>query len=135
MKAKLLTTIDNSRNYTLEVAGTMPEKNYDTKLVPDGWSFKELMSHIAYGIDWWKNNYIDQEKIDWAPPEAEKNKQDVVKYLNKAYDSLQASIRKKEMNEDVLYGFYATLDHITHHRGQAVIFLRKNGITPPEYTY
>ncbi|MEM6517680.1 MAG: DinB family protein, partial [Bacteroidota bacterium] len=26
-----------------------------------------------------------------------------------------------------------TIDHVTHHRGQATIYLRMNGIKPPDY--
>jgi uncharacterized damage-inducible protein DinB len=39
------------------------------------------------------------------------------------------------MNEDRIKGFFATMDHITHHRGQIIVYLRGNGITPPEYTW
>jgi uncharacterized damage-inducible protein DinB len=33
------------------------------------------------------------------------------------------------------YGAYAALDHVTHHRGQCVLFFRSRGIEPPEYIY
>jgi hypothetical protein len=39
------------------------------------------------------------------------------------------------LNEEAIRGFYATLDHVTHHRAQAVTYLRCNGITPPDYVY
>jgi uncharacterized damage-inducible protein DinB len=34
---------------------------------------------------------------------------------------------------EVLNGMMLALDHTTHHRGQAIVYLRLNGITPPEY--
>jgi uncharacterized damage-inducible protein DinB len=39
------------------------------------------------------------------------------------------------VSDSVVKGFQATIDHITHHRGQAVLHLRGQGITPPEYVY
>jgi uncharacterized damage-inducible protein DinB len=28
---------------------------------------------------------------------------------------------------------YRLLDHVAHHRGQAIVYLRLKGITPPDY--
>jgi hypothetical protein len=39
------------------------------------------------------------------------------------------------INDDVIYGCFATLDHVTHHRGQTILFLRNQGLTPPEYVF
>jgi uncharacterized damage-inducible protein DinB len=44
-------------------------------------------------------------------------------------------VNTQKLTDKAVQGFHATIDHITHHRGQAVIYLRSNGITPPEYTY
>lgn len=51
--------------------------------------------------------------------------------LRKAYADLRqtAGSAKEEA------GFHSTLDHITHHRGQATVQLRLRGIVPPEYVY
>ncbi|MEI9809125.1 MAG: hypothetical protein WDO16_15390 [Bacteroidota bacterium] len=73
--------------------------------------------------------------MEWAPPAANDKKKQVVEYLTSAYDSLKQTIGKGELSDDAVKGFHATLDHITHHRGQAVLFLRLQGITPPEYVY
>ena len=29
--------------------------------------------------------------------------------------------------------FYLTRDHVTHHRGQMVVYLRLKGLEPPQY--
>lgn len=39
------------------------------------------------------------------------------------------------MREQLREQLLATLDHITHHRGQAIIYLRCNNIAPPEYVF
>ncbi len=135
MKDLLLSTLENSRAYTLAVAEAMPEKFYDFKPEETVWSFKELLHHVAYGIEWWNANNIKKVKMEWNPPTTEKDKTSVVKYLNRAYDTLKATVDKVDINDTTILGFSSTIDHITHHRGQAVTYLRCKGITAPEYSY
>lgn len=135
MKEQLLSTLEISKNYTLAVADAMPEQGYSFKPVDSIWNFSELLSHIAYGIQWWEANYVKGEKMDWAPPAAKSSKKEVRKYLESAYEALKNTISGSNGNESVIKGFYATVDHITHHRGQATIYLRAKGIVPPEYVY
>ena len=63
MKAQLLSTIENSKGYTLAVAEAMPEDRYNFKPASSVWNFLELMNHIVYGINWYKENYIEKTKI------------------------------------------------------------------------
>jgi uncharacterized damage-inducible protein DinB len=135
MKEQLLSTVENSRNYTLQVAEAMPEKGYQFKPAGAGWNFAELLHHIAYGIQWWQDNYITGNKTEWNPPPVKSKKQDVIDYLTRAYDDLQKTIKQLPLVGQAGTGIFATLDHITHHRGQAVIYLRTNGVEPPEYVY
>lgn len=135
MKEQLLATVENSQHYTLQVANAMPEKGYAFKPAGAGWNFGELLSHIAYGIQWWQDNYITGKKTDWDPPAAKNKKQDVIADLTHAYDTLQKTIKQQQLTEQAGNGVHATLDHITHHRGQAVLYLRTNGVEPPEYVY
>jgi len=135
MKDLLLTTLENSRAYTLAVAEAMPENFYDFKPTEAVWSFRELLHHIAYGIEWWNANNIEKVKIDWNPPVTEKNKPSVLKYLDRVYDTLKTTVEKASINDTTILGFSSTIDHITHHRGQAVTYLRCKGINPPEYSY
>lgn len=134
MNNNLSATLSNSKQYTLAVAAAMPEKDYPGKPCDEIFSFGELLNHIAYGIEWWEANYVKGIKMDWAPPVVSNNKADVISYLEKAYDSLAKTITAVS-GDGATAGFYATLDHITHHRGQATIYLRTKGITPPEYMY
>jgi uncharacterized damage-inducible protein DinB len=134
-KAQLLATIDNSRNYTLSVATAMPDNAWSFRPAGAGWNFSELLQHIAYGIQWWEESYVKGNSTDWAPPAAKKDKKAVIAWLEQAYTSLKATLSSSPLNEKTLQGFHATLDHITHHRGQAVLYLRCKGLTPPEYMY
>jgi uncharacterized damage-inducible protein DinB len=131
----LLKTLDNSRNYTLAVAEAMPEKSYTFKPTESVFNFNELMNHIAYGIEWWRENFIQENKVDWNPPVVKGSKKEAIEYLNKAYTSLEKSIQNTQLSESAVHGFYTTLDHITHHRGQATTYLRCVNVAPPDYTY
>ena len=135
MKEHLLSLLENSRGYTLAVADAMPVKLDEFKPSNESWTFKEQLNHIAYGIEWWNENYVKGIKTAWEPPADKKNRKDAVADINRSYDALKETVNKSKMNDDVIKGFYATLDHITHHRGQLIAYLRSNNITPPEYTY
>ena len=135
MKEQLLATLETSRNYTLAVAEAMPETSYSFKPIGAGWNFIELMHHIAYGIQWWQENFIQGNEIPWEQPALKMNKQDIIDYLHQAYTSLQTLMGKQKLTDAAVQGFHATIDHTTHHRGQAVAYLRCNNITPPEYVY
>ena len=135
MKNILLKAWENSGNYTMAVAEAMPEKNFKQKIEGSGWNFTELMQHIAYGIGWWEQNFILNSKSEWNPTPVNGGKSETLKMLQQAYDHVRNSLKKQSVSEELVNGFNATLDHITHHRGQAVIFLRAAGVTPPEYQY
>jgi uncharacterized damage-inducible protein DinB len=135
MKEKLLSVLENSINYTMAVAEAMPEEAYHTQLLKEGWFYGDLLTHIAYGIRWWDATFIKNSKTDWEPPTTPATKQAVLEYMGESFDQLKNTLENSEINDEVVYGFNATIDHITHHRAQAVLFLRNNNITPPEYVY
>ncbi|HEV2481086.1 MAG TPA: DinB family protein [Puia sp.] len=135
MKQKLLTTLEMVENYTTGVAELMPEEGYEFKPADALWNFRELIHHLAYGIHWWENNFIRQKKVSWEPPAVPATKQETLHYLGQAFASLKRTVGAAEATEEVIYGFFSTVDHITHHRGQATIYLRCQGIIPPEYVF
>ena len=135
MKEELSALLDHSKNYTMAVADAMPETGYAFKPAESVWNFGELMHHIGYGIHWWEENYVKGKKMDWDPPAAPGNKKEITRYLQEAYHSLQETINTQKLDDNAMAGFHATLDHITHHRGQATIYLRCKSIAPPEYVY
>ena len=135
MAAQLLSTIENSKAYTLAVARSMPATHYQFKPVNDVFNFSELLTHIGYGILWWEKNYIRGIKSEWAPDVKYANQNEVIRYLEYAFDLLLKTVSATKTDEAMVKGVFATLDHVTHHRGQATVYLRMNGIAPPEYTF
>jgi uncharacterized damage-inducible protein DinB len=135
MKEHFSSIVKNSETYTMAVAEAMPENKYNSKPVDSVWNFGALMNHIAYGIRWWADNYIKKEETQWSPPEVKSTKREVLVNLQQAYDYLRNSLNNGAISDEKINGIYATLDHVTHHRGQATTYLRMNGITPPDYRY
>ena len=135
MKEQLTSLLENSKQNTLNEANAMPEKDYVFRPVKEVWSFGELLHHIAYGIEWWEANFVKGTKTEWAPPASVTGKKEVIAYLNNAYGALATTISQPGLSAEAVAGFHATLDHITHHRGQATTYLRCNGIAAPDYMY
>ena len=105
-------------------------------------TFGELMSHIAV-----TNFQFCAGLKDTAPPAAEspRDKDGVVKMLRASFDycaTVIPSLTEDQLNtthgspdgrlpgRDVLLAMYI---HVAHHRGQAEIYLRDQGIKPPPY--
>lgn len=135
MKENLLNTLENSRLYTIQVAESMPAESYGFKPVGAAWEYRELLHHIAYGIQWWEDNFVKRAKTKWSPPAAKSKKNEIIDSLQYAYNSLKEAVMNSKDSEELTAGFHATLDHVSHHRGQATLYLRCHGIVPPEYNY
>ncbi|HEU5292134.1 MAG TPA: DinB family protein [Cyclobacteriaceae bacterium] len=135
MKKHIQSTFDISKNYTLAVAEAMPDSSYNFKPAADVWTFNELINHIAYGIQWWEANYVKLKETKWDPPSGKANKKEAIKSLQQAFEGLQETLNTVKLNDDIVKGFYSTFDHISHHRGQATVFLRLKGIAPPDYVF
>jgi len=135
MKKHIQSTLDISKNYMLAVAEAMPDNAYDFKPVAEVFTFNELINHISYGIQWWEANYVKLKETKWDPPSAKANKNETIKYLQANFQALQESLDNAKLTDEIVKGFYSTLDHVSHHRGQATVFLRLKGITPPDYVF
>ena len=83
MKEQLLSTLETSKNYTLAVASAMPEAQFGFKPATEVWTFAELMSHIAYGIYWWEENYIRGTESEWNPPVAASDKTEALARIHR----------------------------------------------------
>ena len=135
MKQQLLATLATAQDYTLQTAEAMPEDGFGYRPVDSVFSFGELLHHIGYGIYWWEDNYIRQKKTAWEPPVTTVGKQATIDYVKGAFAALKKTVEGAKEGDELVRGFWATLDHVTHHRGQATVYLRCKGITPPEYAW
>ena len=138
---KHLTT---SRDFTLKVADQMPEADYGFKLTPPQMSFAEQMAHLA----------DDQAgllaPLTGAKPKPSKpasmSKKDVIAFVRQSYDKSIAIVSKltpAQISQTYQAAGSMTglellmfvLDHSTHHRASAEMYLRAKGITPAEYQF
>jgi uncharacterized damage-inducible protein DinB len=145
VKAIVLKHLKTSRDSTLKVAGQMPEASYDFKLTPPQMSFAEQMIHLASSLTVFISPLSGQQPKPAKP--ASMSKKDVLAFIGTSYDDAIAQVSK--LTPDQLSKTYksedgsmtglellmATLDHCTHHRASAEMYLRAKGITPAEYQF
>ncbi len=141
-----ITKLEHSQQYTLKVAKGMPEEKYGFKPVPDEMNFGEQLLHIAANLNWLTSSYITSIKSP-VTKEATKvqKKEEILAVLNKTYEYAIGALKLFEASHlaDTV-SFFAgpktklqminlISDHQTHHRAQMIVYLRLNGIKPPDY--
>jgi len=139
---------ERAKAYTKEYLDAMPESGYSLKPTPQMRSFAEQMLHLTDG------NYgftatATGEKSPYGMGEAEKiqdkSKANVTKVVLASYDYVIDALKKmspKQLDEKVKFMnrfeltkdmvFTKDFEHQTHHRGQATVYLRLAGVTPPQ---
>jgi uncharacterized damage-inducible protein DinB len=131
----------------LEFARAMPEEKYGFKPTDEVFSFAEQLLHLA-GANSWFFSAIKGEKPSMSEEalKAEgKSGADVKKLLEDSFslgDEVVGGMDDTAAGKEVTMGkrklaawklVLFCADHITHHRGQTVVYLRLNGIKPPQY--
>ena len=145
-----------SAEFTIAVASSMPAKSYNFRPDPEEMTFGQLMRHIAaVNLDACGNaSGMTRPTLPPKIAELAKDKGDVdvekeaaIELLNDSFDFCNravASMSAERMNTVVglpashLTGFewlWSCFTHTSHHRGQAVIYLRVKGIKPPDYRF
>lgn len=136
-----------TKEYTMEFAEAMPDENYGFKPTEEVFSFAEQLLHLAGG-NYWFFASIKGEK----PPQPEealksegKTKNDIIELVKESFvfgDAVVEELTDKILHKEVAMGenklvvwklLLFCVDHISHHRGQMVVYLRLNGIKPPQY--
>jgi uncharacterized damage-inducible protein DinB len=145
IKAAVLKHLKTSRDFTLKVADQMPEADYGFKLTPPQMSFAEQITHLAQEQAGFLAPFSNEKYSPGKP--ASMNKKDVLAYVRQAFDSsidkvsklTPAQISKTYMSDEgTMTGLELLmfmLDHTTHHRASAEMYLRAKGITPAEYQF
>ena len=143
-KSIVLKHLRTSRDFTLKVAEQMPEADYGFKLTPPQMSFAEQMAHIAQDQAAFLAPFSTERPSRSAP--ASMNKKDVIAFVRQTYDANIDKVSKLTQAQiDKSYDFGGPmtglellmflLDHSTHHRASAEMYLRAKGITPAEYQF
>ena len=134
--------IDALRDLTVAVAEAMPDEKYGYRPHPDSMTFGELMIHIAQSDNQFCHGLLNEATPAAAKPEG---KQAILQALKETFafcstvigeltepqlDAVHDSPDGKLPGRELLLAMFV---HVAHHRGQAEIYLRNNGIVPPQY--
>jgi uncharacterized damage-inducible protein DinB len=145
IKAIVVKHLTTSRDFTLKVAEQMPEADYGFKLTPPQMSFGEQMAHLASDQAGLLAPFSSGKPQPSKP--ASTSKKDVIAFVRQSYDQSIALVSKltPAQIEKSYPGFGSpmtglellmfVLDHSTHHRASAEMYLRAKGIAPAEYEF
>ncbi len=134
------------RGYTLAVAEAMPAEHYNFKPNPVQRSFGEQLIHLAAA----NTAYFSAFGLIPMPERVTAADKDTAhRYLNSSWDYTIRVLRKLT-EKDILRNdlgtprfkahtasdlFLRAYTHTAHHRGQAIVYLRMKGITPPTWAF
>lgn len=137
-----------AKDLAVAVAEAMPAESYDFKLAPEEMSFGEQILHIAQA-NYGKCAVIAEVKSPYAAPAegAKIEKAAAVRDLAASFDYCTKTL--DDFDAAKLFemrawgpGHFSPMDmmlglmvHMAHHRGQAEVYLRAKGITPPKYKW
>ncbi|MBU2927106.1 DinB family protein [Winogradskyella psychrotolerans] len=145
-----LERLEKSKEYLILVAETMPEDKYEFKATLESMSFSENLMHIGWAMDWHSQSLMaGREARDWNTDTElkvdDKSKKEMIEKISETFDKTIEFISNFDPNklEERLDYFGADrtkrqillllADHITHHRGQMLVYMRLNGLKPPRY--
>jgi uncharacterized damage-inducible protein DinB len=144
--ADYLSKWQNAMEYTLEFAEAMPAESYDFQPMKDERAFHEQLTHLCGNMIWLSTSYLGGEGLASADTEKPPtSKDEVIKLLRESFEYTAKTIAAFDMTEidkevEFFAGpmskrkvFFLIADHVTHHRGQLVVYLRLKDIKPPGY--
>lgn len=135
----------NSKDLSLAVAQAMPEDEYSFKATPAEMTFGGQLNHIAAANLSYCSAALGTEKPTLDTKD--ETKSSAVKNLTTAYDycinglsalkdsDLQANSNMHGNSVSKFELFWGGFTHAAHHRGQAEVYLRLKGLTPPSYKF
>ena len=140
------------KSYTLAVAEAMPAEKYTYQPMPEESTFAFQLIHMAnnmYGLSarLIRNTEppLDLKVFENRVKNNTISKKEIMEHLSNAFDYAEetfAQMTDKTLEEELdFWGGHSTKrkivfllnDHQTHHRGQLIVYLRLNGISPPKY--
>ncbi|MGZ5220168.1 MAG: DinB family protein [Chitinophagaceae bacterium] len=149
IKAQMTKDWERAKAYTVEYLNTMPAGKYSFMATDSIRSFAQQMLHLAQGNVYLMSNAAGQPPPSWLMSNPEKRataqqKDSVMYYVNTSYDYCRNAVQNTDVNKwgekTKIFGFEETrfalmnktFEHQVHHRGQTTIYIRLQGIKPPE---
>ena len=149
----------DTKDYTLAVLDAMPPEGFDTKPHPVQRTFGDQLRHLAFANVAYFNSFgivpVPEDKLTADPKAIQKyandtDKASVRKFVLASFDYVltvldkmtQKDLFRKDLplfrgvpphsGTDICMRAYM---HTAHHRGQAIVYLRVKGITPPTWKF
>ena len=149
IKAQLVSDWERAKAYTVDYLNTMPPDKYSFKAVDSIRSFAQQMLHLAQGNVFLMSTATDVAPLSYGQSDLEhsqtaQRKDSVMYYVTSSYDYCISAVKGLNVNKwgekKKVFGFEATrfafllktFEHQTHHRGQTTIYIRLQGIVPPQ---
>jgi uncharacterized damage-inducible protein DinB len=145
LKASII-KLEHAKKYTSKVAELMPGEKYNFKPTPGEMTFGEQLLHLSANMKWLCTSYLSSSEIPILKTSKQcQNKECIITELNETYDFAIYVLRHfnpLQLSDTVTF-FAGPMnkiqiinllnDHQTHHRAQMLVYLRLNGIKPPDY--
>lgn len=137
--------LENAKKYSLDLANAMPDERYTFKPAETEMTFGKQLQHMAQNLEMICTRYLGAELPEYELNLPNQDKALVLPRLAKAFDFAISAVKNltpDQLDDEV--DFFAGKkikmqmvnllnDHQAHHRGQLIVYLRLNGITPPPY--
>lgn len=136
--------------HCIAVAEAMPEELYDYKPTEVSKTFAEQMVHIAAANKLLTQRYVQGMEIKPNTPDASNMKKtEILALMKKSFDyttQVVQTIEKEQLDETCkmyhsgntvsrAFALFYVQDHMANHRAKSNLYLRMNGVEPPEYTW
>ena len=148
IKVQMIKDWERAKAYTISYLNAMPPGKYSYKAVDSIRSFAQQMLHLAQGSFLLMSNASDDQppaftKSDLENSATAQGKDSVVYYVTASYDYCINAVKNSDINKwgekKKIFGLEETrfalmqkaFEHQTHHRGQTTIYIRLQGIRPP----
>jgi uncharacterized damage-inducible protein DinB len=138
--------LKDAKEYTMKTVSLMPAEKFGFKPTKQEMSFGEQVLHLSANMGWLCSSYLGKESNPVSDTDMKlEKKESIMLVLDKAYDFALTTLEHfdtKNFSDKV--DFFAgpmnklqiinlLNDHQTHHRAQMLVYLRLNGIKPPDY--
>ena len=146
VKSAFLEKWNNSKEYLIAMAQAMPEEKYNFKPTEGQMDFKTQLIHIEGNMKWLGSTYFELETVGESKDLKKLSKDELIIALSSRFDDVYNAVKAIDENrykEEVEFfaGPKSRLqilnllqDHVTHHRGQLVVYLNLCEIDLPRYS-
>jgi uncharacterized damage-inducible protein DinB len=146
IRTGIVDALKKSQEMTMKIVEQMPNEFFRFKYTPEAMSFAEQFRHCAvYSFSQFAGRLGVINPFEGKKPKVDMNKEETLAITKQMYDTLLQwtnEISEEKLMAEIEFSgesmpawrfFYAMENHIIHHRGQAIVYLRLKGVTPKGY--